>query len=133
MWYLLDACQRFGWLTPHTITGGFCDYQLKAIFDTQIQDARLPLKSIYLDDLRQHLSLKNNTNVVDWIMRNDGYAIVYLDCNRDHWILLEPVNAEPLVVDSYKSYPSKMRDWREHFGGVGFGVLPSKRPLIELG
>src|SRR4051812_6521446 len=72
LWYLLDACQHFGWLTPQYLTEGFEDHQLKAILDLQIGNYRLPYRTYFLSDVFDAAAAASYRQLIDQIVENGG-------------------------------------------------------------
>jgi len=133
LWYMLDACRHFGWLTPQFLIDGYEDHQIKAILDLQFTNYRMSYTTYFLSDV---LSVRNDHNfqgLLEGIVAKGGSAIVHWE-TRGHWLLVTGDRDGPVVCDSDdrtrpKSPLSKRRIASTEWGVV---ILPSKRPKLQL-
>lgn len=134
LWYLLDACRHFGWLTSQFLTEGFEDYQLKAILDLQFLNYRLPFATHFLSDVAEAYSSISSRELYERIVRKRGSVIVQ---NRrgGHWLLVTGKNGQCVVCDSADAQrstaPISDRRLSEALGW-GVAILPRKRPVTTV-
>ena len=132
--HLLEACAGFGWFTPRHITNGFEDRELKAVIDRDIDNYRLPYSAFYIDDVLRSWKCGSFTGLVDSVMERDG-AIIASEELKDHWVLIEPRDGSPHVIDS--SSPSNPvspfnRRSKRFSMETGIVILKADRPVIEI-
>jgi hypothetical protein len=130
LWYLLESCRHLGWLTPHYLTEGFEDYQLKAILDLQIANYRLGFTTYYVADLLNSAASKSYRELLDRVVTAGGSAIVTRG-KADHWVLVTQGPDGPELFDSsnYENPRSALPD-RLSDDGWGIAILPSERAQI---
>jgi hypothetical protein len=133
LWYLLDACRHFGWLTPQYLTEGFEDHQLKAILDLQIDNYRLPYRTHFLADLAEAVSGGDYRDLIDKVVSAGG-SVITQNQSGGHWLLVTTDKREAVVIDSgnYEHPRSVLNDRRLADDGWGVAILPHERPLVEV-
>jgi hypothetical protein len=132
LWYLLDACRHFGWLTPQYLTEGFEDHQLKAILDLQIANYRLPYCTHFLADLLEAVSVESYRDLIDKIVAAGGSVIIQ-NQSGGHWLLVTIEKHEVVVLDSgsYEHPRALLGDRRLAEDGWGIAIMPHERPVIK--
>lgn len=133
MWYLLDACRNYGWLTPQYLTEGFWDHQLKSILDLLIQSHRMPYETYYIDDVFRSRNFGSFIGMARAVLRKRGSVIARID-SRYHWVLIRRKSGEDVVIDSgNRSSPtSSLVNGSKFDLDCGFIVLPKKLPKLEI-
>jgi len=131
MWYLLESCRHFGWLTPHYMTEGLEDYQLKAILDLQIANYRLNFVTSYVADFIQSARSSSYRELLERVVAAGGSAIV--NRGKGHWVLVTKGPKGPEIIDSgsYENPRSALSN-RLQDDGWGIVVLPCNRPQISV-
>lgn len=133
LWYLLDACRHLGWLTPHHLTAGFEDYQLKAILDLQIENYRLEYKTHFVAEVEQAKRYGSFKKLAEAVVARGGGLVASHD-SRHHWVLIRTRSGHLSVVDSSnKAEPIKPFSSGRAFGlDSGFVILPHQRAAIAV-
>jgi len=133
LWYLLDACRHFGWLTPQHLTEGLEDHQLKAILDLQITNYRLEFKTYFLEDAFLSAGAQSYREFLEKVVSAGGSAIAQ-NQNGGHWVLVTKGQNGAEVVDSanYENPRAPLCDRRLSEQGWGIVILPSSRAKVEI-
>jgi len=133
LWYLLEGCRHFGWLTPQHLTEGFEDYQLKAILDLQIANYRLSYRTHFLAEVFEATSAGSYRELIKKIVDNRG-SIIVQNRSGGHWVLVTSDKKDAVVLDSgsYENPLSPLGNRRLSEDGQGIVVLPYKREKIEI-
>ena len=130
--YLLECADGLGWFTPHYITEGYEDYQLKEILDLQISRYRLAYKTYFVADTIARRKISSFVSLVALVEKARG-AIVASKSRRDHWVLVSSLQKETNVWDSsngerrIEAFPKRTSGYSKNFGVV---IVPSNPSLV---
>lgn len=100
--YLLDAAQLYGWLTPHHLTMGFEEYQIRAILDAQISNYNLPFETHRLEDVVSYCGWPSFYETASRVIAKGG-AIIASASKQSHWLLILNIGGRVTIIDSFNS------------------------------
>jgi len=132
---LLYAAQHFGWFTPHHLTAGFEDHQLKAILDLQFSNYRMSYQTAFLSDVLASCDDDRFHELLERIVAKGGSAIIHKDIkDGGHWLLVTRDDGDTVVLDSddQKRPRSLLAERRLKRSEWGVVILPCKRPKLHL-
>lgn len=133
LWYLLDACRHFGWLTPQHITEGLEDHQLKAILDLQFRNYGVGYEALLIRDVVRSREFPTFRHFAMAVLRKRGSLIA--QHKENHWLLITRNSTGASVLDSANSkQPPRPFSPQQRSLSLTYGLvlLPKKLPSIEV-